>query len=135
MAGTVTLVVKMGEPKGKRFTFDDRASLVLGRAGDCDLRVGSGGFDKLVSRHHCRIDVEPPRVWVRDLGSLNGTYVNGRMIGRPGSPDVGGRARQVSEAHVLEDGDEVWVGMTILGVEVNAPQERESPSLVTADSF
>ena len=35
----------------------------------------------MVSRHHCKLDIDPPHVGVRDLGSRNGTYINGRLIG------------------------------------------------------
>ena len=35
----------------------------------------------LVSRHHFLLEVCPPQACVRDLGSRNGTYVNGRKVG------------------------------------------------------
>ncbi len=49
---------------------------LIGRAEDCQLRPRSD----LVSRHHCEILLEQGSVAVRDLGSKNGTLVNGEEI-------------------------------------------------------
>ncbi|GIX01395.1 MAG: hypothetical protein KatS3mg112_0332 [Thermogutta sp.] len=48
----------------------------IGRGEDCQLRPASD----LVSRHHCVIIIEGDYVAVRDLGSKNGTYVNGQRV-------------------------------------------------------
>lgn len=48
----------------------------IGRAEDCQLRPNTD----LVSRHHCVITVEDGFVTIRDLGSRNGTLVNGERI-------------------------------------------------------
>jgi pSer/pThr/pTyr-binding forkhead associated (FHA) protein len=34
----------------------------------------------LISRHHCQLDVDPPSVQVLDLGSANGTFLNGQEV-------------------------------------------------------
>jgi serine/threonine protein kinase len=67
-------------------------TLLVGRAEDCDIRPAA--HDRKVSRHHCRIEVDPPAVSVIDLGSTNGTQVNGVGIGE----------------HLLSDGDEITAG-------------------------
>ena len=48
----------------------------IGRAEDCQLRPGSD----LISRHHCVLLIEDGYVGVRDLGSKNGTHVNGEAV-------------------------------------------------------
>lgn len=48
----------------------------IGRAEDCQLKPRSD----LISRHHCVLLVEETFVAVRDLGSRNGTYVNGERV-------------------------------------------------------
>ena len=48
----------------------------IGRAEDCQLRPRS----PMVSRHHSLIVIEPGAATIRDLGSSNGTYVNGEKI-------------------------------------------------------
>ncbi|NUQ50905.1 MAG: FHA domain-containing protein, partial [Phycisphaerae bacterium] len=49
---------------------------VVGRATECTLRVPA----RDVSRRHCEIEVAGGRVLVRDLGSSNGTFLNGKRI-------------------------------------------------------
>lgn len=51
-------------------------SLVLGRALDCDLAI----VTPHVSRQHARLELENDHLYIEDLGSSNGTVVNGRMI-------------------------------------------------------
>ncbi len=49
---------------------------IIGRGDDCQLRAGSD----MISRHHCQLMVEDSYAAVRDLGSKNGTFVNGEQI-------------------------------------------------------
>ncbi len=64
---------------------------IIGRGEDAHLRPSSD----LVSRHHCGISVEEGRVIVEDLGSRNGTFVNGE---------------QLKEAHIARSGDTIRIG-------------------------
>jgi serine/threonine-protein kinase len=54
------------------------AATVIGRAPECDLILRA----KEVSKRHCRIQLEKDQAIVEDLGSANGTLVNGQMIQR-----------------------------------------------------
>ncbi len=51
--------------------------LLIGRGEDCDLRVESD----FVSTHHCVLLLDDYTLRIRDLGSKNGTFVNGRRVG------------------------------------------------------
>jgi pSer/pThr/pTyr-binding forkhead associated (FHA) protein len=64
----------------------DRALVVVGRHPDCDARLDS----LRVSRWHCCLTEVDGEVWVRDLGSTNGTWVDGRRVssGRLRNGDV-----------------------------------------------
>jgi uncharacterized RDD family membrane protein YckC len=62
---------------------------VIGRERDCDLPLGDG----TVSRHHAAVGVEGGRVTVRDLGSSNGTFVNGRRLRAEAELAAGDRLR------------------------------------------
>lgn len=53
-----------------------RSRTVIGRGADCNLRIAS----KEVSRRHCLITVGDDNVQVQDLGSANGTFVNGYRL-------------------------------------------------------
>ncbi|MCG3128803.1 MAG: hypothetical protein CHACPFDD_03696 [Phycisphaerae bacterium] len=69
----VLVMFKDGERRD--FPLTD-ARTVIGRRSDCSLRVPTGD----VSRRHCEVDVIGDEIVVRDLGSANGTYVNGKRI-------------------------------------------------------
>src|SRR5258706_12035851 len=56
----------------------ERELLTIGRALDNDIRLNS----TQVSRYHCRIERGPEGVWLTDLGSANGTQVNGVRVDR-----------------------------------------------------
>jgi Mg-chelatase subunit ChlD len=73
-SGGGTGLVLVGPP-GVRLPLRDGAYLI-GRDGDCHLRLG----DEQVSRHHARVTVYGENVQVEDLGSANGSYVNGARI-------------------------------------------------------
>jgi predicted component of type VI protein secretion system len=53
-----------------------RFPCVLGRHSSCDHCLP----DPAISRRHCAFTVCEGRVWVRDLGSLNGTQLNGQPL-------------------------------------------------------
>jgi len=57
-------------------SFGVAGPLVLGRALDCDLAI----VTPHVSRQHARLDLDDGRLYVEDLGSSNGTVVNGKPI-------------------------------------------------------
>jgi pSer/pThr/pTyr-binding forkhead associated (FHA) protein len=118
MSAKVTLTYRQGGPKGKQFVFDRPAHWVIGRADDCSLRVeGTGEIYGMVSRHHCQLDIEPPCVRVRDLGSRNGTYVNGEMIGkRKKGQTVEEGAPASGSVRDLADGDELELWPVVLKV-------------------
>jgi serine/threonine-protein kinase len=78
MSSKVVLKVNKGSLEGQEFTYDGRASFVLGRTKESPIRFK----ENTVSRYHCYIDINPPAVMVRDFGSTNGTYLNGKKIGQ-----------------------------------------------------
>src|SRR5438876_9594722 len=52
---------------------------VVGRSSDCDYQI----CHPLISRRHCVFYLQDGEIWVRDLGSLNGTYLNGERVKDP----------------------------------------------------
>lgn len=71
----VKLIVASGKSAGRSISVK-RNKLLIGRAEECDIRP----LSEEVSRRHCAVLVGPADVWVEDLGSRNGTYVNGERI-------------------------------------------------------
>ena len=117
MFSHVILRATAGALKGRAFVLEDPGEYTLGRAGDCSVQVPDGL--SLISRHHCRLVVEAPSVHVQDLGSLNGTYVNGDLIGqRPKGQAVADAMPAEHPERDLSDGDELRIGPTALLVEL-----------------
>ena len=77
----VVLSVINGALHGRAYVFERSSRCVIGRSKDCEITLASAGDFAGISRHHCLLEVNPPYVSVRDLGSLNGTYVNNERIG------------------------------------------------------
>jgi eukaryotic-like serine/threonine-protein kinase len=111
----VTLRILAGPYSGREFTFDQHDTFLIGRSDSAHLYLPE---DKFFSRHHCLLEIAPPRCFLRDLGSTNGTFVNGQ---------------KVPEAHLVS-GDRIQGGQTVLEVEVHADQAvtidgSETPTL------
>ncbi len=87
--------------------FDSKV-ITIGRAVDNEIRLSH----TLVSRHHCRIEDGAEGTWLLDLGSSNGTSVNGERVMR----------------RLLADGDQVTVGKVRLSVHLD-----DAPSTPTPD--
>ncbi len=95
---TVFRVVEFGRER----TFEGTAPLVIGRDRAAQLVL----TDPEVSRRHARLETHDATVFVRDLGSSNGTFLNGRRL---------------TGALELREGDTVDVGTTRLIVEKLRP--------------
>ena len=97
----VNLKVIAGPYKGRIFSFTQHDSFLIGRSHDAHLYLPD---DRYFSRNHCLLEINPPRSFLRDLNSTNGTFLNGR---------------RVTHSH-LNDGDRIQCGETVLLVEVIA---------------
>lgn len=69
------LTISAGKEAGKEFVFE-QASVTIGRTSDCDVIL----YDPGVSRKHARIFLEGEQYFVEDMGSSNGTKVNGSTV-------------------------------------------------------
>jgi hypothetical protein len=85
-----TLVIRSGGGRGGETFPIDEDKATIGRNPDAEVFLD----DVTVSRNHAMLVRRGDGVYVDDLGSLNGTYVNRRRI----------------ESHKLSDGDELQVG-------------------------
>ena len=109
------VVMVMFRPDGQRRSFSiTREMSVIGRREDCDLRIPLSD----VSRKHCRMIMSGETVKVEDLGSSNGTYVNGERV-------------QQAE---LSAGDSLQVGPVIFVLQVDGFPADEDLQPVTAQS-
>ena len=72
------LTFKTGAHRGHVLEFDAPRTLTLGRSSQADVQV----YDERISRKHCALRVDQQGVRVKDLGSGNGTFLNGERIDR-----------------------------------------------------
>ena len=86
------VTVLTGAASGQLFNLPC-GNTVVGRAANAEIRIVDDG----VSRHHARLRLETDQLWLDDLESRNGTFVNGIKIDKP---------------TVLADGDKIQVGRT-----------------------
>lgn len=93
-----------GRYKGKAFPLGpDGHNFVVGRSSDADLVLA----DANVSRKHARFFAERDRMWIADLGSRNGTLINGQQRSR----------------HCLHNGDRIVLGGSLIAVELRGTDE------------
>ena len=117
MPARITLTVVAGEPMGREYVFSSPTVGTVGRGSDCLVRLPNDGDHLNVSRRHCLLDIDPPVVRVRDLGSRNGTFVNAQIIGRrPRAEYPGLVAGLLFPFFPVHDGDEIRVGDTVFRV-------------------
>ena len=91
------LVVVRGETQKGRNVKLRGGGPVIGRSPDADIIID----DPYASEYHARVGLQDGQVLVHDLGSTNGTYVNGRRVTTPAA---------------VATGDTVQIGKTILEV-------------------
>ena len=108
MTPQVKLIITSNMSKEMTYTYTEPSECTVGRAIDCDIQLPVTA-EKDISRHHCVFEIEPPHIWLQDLDSKNGTFVNGLRI--TSSPD--------QDMYELRDGDEVSVGHYVIEVQVD----------------
>ncbi len=103
----VTLEFIRGQLQGQTRSFSEPATLLLGRQKDCEPCF-PGEEHARISRHHCLVEINPPDVCLRDLGSRNGTFVNGELVGKRPAGANPGKEHASAEKDVA-DGAEVFL--------------------------
>ncbi|MFO0759122.1 MAG: DUF4388 domain-containing protein [Byssovorax sp.] len=96
-----------GKYQGGEFPLGTQPEIIVGRSSELDMVL----VEDMVSRRHARIECTDDHILIEDLGSTNGTFVNGEKIRR--AP--------------LKEGDRVLIGTSILKVvstDPSAPPRR-----------
>jgi serine/threonine-protein kinase len=94
----ITLTVVDGPHKGQLFTFSGHDTFLVGRSRRAHFQLPAK--DKYFSRVHFLIEVNPPSCRIMDMGSRNGTHLNGKKV----------------DTSDLKDGDQIRAGHTILRI-------------------
>jgi serine/threonine-protein kinase len=103
----VILRVVDGPHQGEEFLFDRHDTFIVGRK-DAHFSVPEDGF---LSRHHFLIEIDPPRCQIKDLGSRNGTRVNGARV----------------DQAPLNDGDTIQAGQSTFRLQIQATYDDMRP--------
>jgi pSer/pThr/pTyr-binding forkhead associated (FHA) protein len=77
--GRLVVVASTDIDEGTDFQLNS-AQLTIGRGRQNDIAIGA---DEYASARHARFEPRQDGVWVQDLGSTNGTYLNGARLERP----------------------------------------------------
>jgi pSer/pThr/pTyr-binding forkhead associated (FHA) protein len=94
-----------GKYQGGEYPLAEGQEIVIGRSSELDMVL----VEEMVSRKHARIALTDGTINIEDLGSTNGTFVNGEKV----------------QQGTLREGDRVLIGTNILKV-VAAPQDAEA---------
>jgi serine/threonine-protein kinase len=94
----IILTVTAGPHKGRVFTFAGHDTFIVGRSKRAHFRLPLK--DKYFSRVHFLVEVNPPQCRIMDMGSRNGTYVNGERV----------------RTADLKDKDRIKAGQTLLRI-------------------
>lgn len=101
----VVLRVVAGPLQGREYCFDRHDTFTVGRSTQVDFPVPE---DRFLSRDHFLIEFNPPACFLRDMGSTNGTKVNGQRV----------------EEIRLTNGDVISAGKSSFQICLNGTQER-----------
>ncbi len=113
----MNVVLVMFKDKERREFPVPEAGVILGRRQDCHLRIPT----RDVSRKHCELFSETGNLVVKDLGSSNGTYVNGKRVAKI----------------KLKAGDRLRVGPVTFVVQIDGqpadikPEDTAPPTTIT----
>jgi pSer/pThr/pTyr-binding forkhead associated (FHA) protein len=92
-----------GKYQGGEFPLKPEKQVVIGRSSDLDMVL----VEDMVSRKHAKITIAGGKVVIEDLGSTNGTFVNGEKI----------------KQSRLKEGDRILIGTSILKLVAQGSQE------------
>ncbi|MBS3029231.1 MAG: protein kinase [Dolichospermum sp. DET50] len=134
MPSTVTLTITTGKLSGKQYIFDNRSTCIIGRGEDCNLQIADN-IDMTVSRYHCLLDINPPEIRIRDLGSLNGTMVNDKIIGQRKAEQTPEEAAKIAfPEYDLGNNDQVIVGDIVFDIGVETELEKQkTPNFIVKE--
>jgi len=126
--------VKKGPMEGRVFNFEGHDVFLFGR--DENHCHAYSNDDPYVSRHHFLIELNSPLARLHDLGSRNGTFVNGGRVGgnaRKAPSEKGGKERWAEEnISDLNDRDVIMAGQSVFQI---IREERKITETMTFDQY
>ncbi len=106
-----------GKYQGGEFPIVSDKQIIVGRSSDLDMVL----VEDMVSRKHARIAMQSDQIWIEDLGSTNGTFVNGERV--PPYTEVR-----------LVDRDQIRLAADVTG-DVSLPRGETDPASLSRNGF
>jgi pSer/pThr/pTyr-binding forkhead associated (FHA) protein len=113
MAIHVRLIERGSTPGQTREVPVNQPEFLIGRGADCDLRLR----ESEISRHHCTIRVGADEATLVDLGSSNGTYLNGQRVRSQAALHSGDELRLGSATFLVDLGDQEGPNLEVPGAD------------------
>jgi eukaryotic-like serine/threonine-protein kinase len=125
----VSLKVFCDKKLMKEFSFSTPAVFILGRSPQCHCSFPD---DPYLSSNHFLLEIAPPQCSLRDLGSRNGTFVNGVRFGMRRQGESPKEAAQRAQRIALKTGDTILAGTVEVSVSIDSavstpPPRQEGP--------
>ena len=117
-SGRYILKFISGKYQGGEFALEMNQELIIGRSSELEMVL----IEDMVSRHHAKIVTTPEEITIEDLGSTNGTFVNGEKITKC----------------KLKEGDRILIGTSIIKLvyeEQDASQPPPPPAVAIPDGL
>lgn len=111
------------------YTYDERDSCLIGRGDQCTIQIPNEEEFLSISREHCFLNINPPEITIRDMGSKQGTYINNQKIGQRPKHLTPEEAKQLDFVETkLTNEDTIRIGELLIQVMIDNPT---SPTLET----
>jgi len=123
---SVKLKIISGPMSGRDFEFNEHDVFIFGRASDCHCCLPD---DQYISRHHFLLEVNPPEVRLKDLGSLNGTYLNGMKFGGRRKDEQPEEAAKRTTYCDVKNGDLLKVGNSTISIALGDANDKQAPAV------
>src|SRR6201995_1795638 len=98
-----------GKYQGGEYPLGLQEEIIIGRSSELDMVL----VEDMVSRKHAKITTDDKAVTIQDMGSTNGTFVNGEKV------------RKVE----LKDGDRILIGTSIIKLVALDGQQATAPAM------
>lgn len=122
MSRRVRLIERSKDTEQPREVLIEKEEFLIGRAPDCDLRL----LLAEISRHHCMLRVAPDEVLLVDLGSSNGTYLNGQRVRSQATLRSGDEIQIEATTFLVDLGDGISPDPS--GIDALATTQRRPPT-------
>jgi len=117
----VSLKILCDKKVMKEFSFAAPTVFILGRSPQCHCSFPD---DPYLSSNHFLLEIAPSQCFLRDLGSRNGTFVNGVRFGMRQAGESPKQAAQRAQRVVLKNGDTILAGTVEVRVSMDAASAR-----------